>query len=333
MNTKELIFKLCSSPAAGHINESAKIAISELQSFSSVTVYDTYIRADINENSDKSLMLEAHIDQIAMIVTNVFCDGFLSVAPVGSIDSRFLPSTPVKIYGKNIIKGVFTSVPPHLKSQDGCPDFDKCMIDTGRKDLKDIVSPGDMVFFDVPVTELKNNHISSAGLDNRAGCAAVIKAAEKIAKEALPVHTTIILAMGEELGLRGAKIASYDTNVSTAIAVDVSFGDCPDVSPSKTSKLGSGTMIGISPILNKNVYKTLERLAKEKNISFTKEIMGGRTSTDADVISITKGGIPTGLLSIPLRNMHTPSEIVNIHDIDDTADLIFEFAKETAKNA
>lgn len=333
LNTKDLLIKLCSASAVGHIKEAAETAEKELEAFSTVTVNEAYLRADIGGENQKAIILQAHMDQIAMIITNVYDDGFLSVTPVGGIDGRFLPATPVKIYGKEIIKGVFTSVPPHLKTGNVCPDFDKCMIDTGRADLKDIVSPGDMVFFDFPVTALQNDRLSSPGLDNRAGCAAVIKAAGKIAKENLPLHTIVILSMGEELGHRGAKVAAYGTEASAAIAVDVSFGDCPDVPSNKTSKLSSGVMIGISPILNKDIYKGLERLAGENNICFTREVMGGKTGTDADVISLSEGGIPTGLLSIPLRNMHTPLEVVDLKDIDATSQLLYLFAKEVAKNA
>ena len=332
MKVKELIIKLCSAPAVCHIKEAVAVAEQELKTFSSVEVKDTYLRADIGCDNAKTVMLEAHIDQVAMIVTTVYDGGFLSVTPVGAIDGRFLPATPVKIYGKEVIKGVFTSVPPHLKSGSSCPDFDKCLIDTGRTDLKDIVSPGDMVFFDYSVADLKNDRLSSPGLDNRAGCAAVIAAAKKIAEEKLPIHTLVILSMGEELGLRGAKVAAYNAEVSTAIAVDVSFGDSPEVPANKTARLESGTMIGVSPVLNKDIYKNLERLAEKNNIPFTVEVMGGKTGTDADVISITRGGIPTGLLSIPLRNMHTPLEVVSVKDIDATARLIYEFVKEAAEN-
>jgi endoglucanase len=266
-----------------------------------------------------------------MIVTEVFNDGFLSVTNVGSVDTRLLPSQPVKIYGKEVIGGVFTSVPPHLGSGE-VATFDNIQIDTGRKDVANIVSVGDYVILDVAPTKLLGDRITAKALDNRTGMAAVIAAGEEISKLNLPFKVILMFPMGEELGLRGARIAAYGKNISKCISVDVSFGDCPDVSPSKTAKLGSGAMIGVSPILSRDIYKKLESLAKEKEIPYTLEVMGGTTSTDADVISLNQSGIPTGLVSIPLRNMHTPCEVVDLNDVKAVAELLTEFVKGEAEN-
>lgn len=325
MDLKNLITELSAAAGIGHINEVEDVAKKYLAEFSKVTCTNNYLLAEIGKG-EKSVMLEAHMDEIGMIVTEVFDDGFLSVTNVGSVDTRLLPSQPVKIFGKEIINGTFTSVPPHLGSGEAAT-FDNIQIDTGRKDIANIVSVGDYVLLDVAPTNLLGDRITSKALDNRAGMAAVIAAGEEIAKSNLSFKVLLMFPMGEEIGLRGARVAAYDKNIEKCISVDVSFGDCPDVPPSKTAKLSSGAMIGVSPILSRDIYKKLETLAKEKKIPYTLEVMGGTTSTDADVISLNQSGIPTGLVSIPLRNMHTPCEVVDVNDVKAVAQLLTAFVK------
>ena len=326
MDLKNLLITLASSEGVGYMDAVADIAAKQLSPFSKVTKTDNCLMAEFGEG-DYTIMLEAHMDEVAMIVTEVFDDGFLSVAPVGSIDARLLPAQPVKIYGKQTVSGTFTSVPPHIKNEDSVPSFDTCKIDTGDMAIGEKVSQGDLVLFDAPAIELKNNRISSKALDNRAGMAAVIMAAKKIATQSPKSKVVLLFPTGEELGLRGARVSAYDIPADECIVVDVSFGDCMEVPASKTAKLGSGAMIGISPVLDKNIYNKLKRLAKENGIPFTLEVMGGATSTDADVITLTRSGIPSGLISIPLRNMHTPAEVVDINDVKAVANLIAAYVE------
>ena len=326
MDLTKIITDLASAEGIGHIETAKEVAKSYLSKFAKITDAENYLLAEIGEG-DTEIMLEAHLDEVGMIVTEITDDGFLTVTNVGSIDTRFLPSMPVKIYGKEVIKGVFTSVPPHLKKGDAVPDFDACQIDTGRKDIGEIISLGDYVLFDAEPLALLGDRITSKALDNRVGVAAVIAAGEKIAEAKLPFKVSLLFPTGEELGLRGARVGAFNCTAEKCISVDVSFGDCPDVSPLKTAKLGSGAMIGVSPILNRDIFKRLEALAKENEIPYTLEVMGGTTSTDADVISLTKSGIPCGLVSIPLRNMHTPCEVVDVKDVRAVSDLLVAFVK------
>ena len=326
MDLTKLITDLASAEGIGHIETAKEVAKSYLSKFAKITDAENYLLAEIGEG-DTEIMLEAHLDEVGMIVTEITDDGFLTVTNVGSIDTRFLPSMPVKIYGKEVIKGVFTSVPPHLKKGDSVPDFDVCQIDTGRKDIGEIISLGDYVLFDAEPLALLGDRITSKALDNRVGVVAVIAAGEKIAEAKLPFKVSLLFPTGEELGLRGARVGAFNCTAEKCISVDVSFGDCPDVSPLKTAKLGSGAMIGVSPILNRDIFKRLEALAKENEIPYTLEVMGGTTSTDADVISLTKSGIPCGLVSIPLRNMHTPCEVVDVKDVRAVSELLVAFVK------
>lgn len=327
MNLTDLLCELSGAACIGHHRDAVEIAKKYLSHFCRITENENYLLAEMGEG-DYTLMLEAHIDEVGMIVKGVYDDGFLSVTNVGSIDTRFLPSMPVKVYGSETVKGVFTSVPPHIKANDATPDFDLCNIDTGDKNVGEKVSLGDFALFDLSPALLKNGRITGKALDNRAGVAAVITAGEKLAGLSLPFRVVLLFPTGEELGLRGAKVGAFGSGADECISVDVSFGDSPDVPADKTARLGSGAMIGVSPVLSKNIYKKLQDIAKEKEIPYTLEVMGGTTSTDADVISITESGIPTGLISIPLRNMHTPCEVACVKDVEAVSELIVEYVKK-----
>lgn len=325
MNIKQLLTELASEVGIGHRKDVYKIVRKYLESFALITETNNYILAEINNNSDYTIMLEAHIDEVGMIVTDILDDGFLLVSPIGSLDGRFLPATPVKVFGSKTVYGTFTSIPPHIKNSDSCPDFESCYIDTGMLNIGEIISLGDVAVFDAEPIYLTNSRLTSKALDNRSGVAAVIAAGKKLAEADCPVNVKLLFPMGEELGLRGARVGAFGVSVGENVSVDVSFGDCPDVPAHKTAKLGSGAMIGVSPVLCRDIYKKLEQTAKDNNIPHTLEVMGGTTSTDADIISLSGSGIPSGLVSIPLRNMHTPAEIIDISDVESASELLYKY--------
>lgn len=333
MNTVKLVCDLIDRPCISGVKEVFDFCEDFLGSFAVTRKNENYLKASINPHAEKQIVLEAHIDQIGMIITHVYDDGFLRAAPVGSIDTRFLPSTMVTVFGKEKVCGVFTGMPPHLKSDDSISSFDSCFIDTGRTDIGEIVSQGDFAVFNTKAEVMLNNRITGTALDNRSGVAAVMSAAQRAAQSGLDLGITVLLTMNEELGCRGAKTAAFGIKADSCISVDVSFGNCPQVEPYKTAKLGSGAMIGVSPVLSEEVYNNLKTAAKKHNVPFTLEVMGGSTSTNADVISISGSGIKCGLVSIPLRNMHTPCEVVDAADIDSVSDLLFYYLTEEQKNA
>lgn len=326
MELQALLTKLSAAVGIGHhraVFEELKSALSPAFRLKET---DQYLLAELDRGGAKTVLLEAHTDEIGMIVTEVFDDGFLSVTPVGSVDGRFLPSTPVTVYGKREVAGVFTSVPPHLKKEEGCPDFESCFIDTGIPNVGEIISPGDLALFDADPVLLQNGRLTGKALDNRTGVAAVVAAGNRLAEEATcPVNLCLMFSGGEELGLRGARVAAFAHPADEAIAVDVSFGDHPEVPSHQTAKLGSGAMIGVSPVLCRGISDRLVACAKEAELPYTLEVMGGTTSTDADVISISGAGIPCGLVSIPLRNMHTPCEVVDTADVAAVSELLYRY--------
>ena len=171
-----------------------------------------------------------------------------------------------------------------------------------------------------------NNRITVPALDDRCGIAALIRCAELIGKKELSYKVVILLSVQEETYGTGAKTGAYRINADEAIAVDVSFASQPDVSGQYAGvELAKGPMICISPILSKAMSDKLISVAKEKNIPFQYEPISGTTGTNADHISVTKSGVASAVVSIPQRYMHTPIEVIDISDVENTAALLAEY--------
>ncbi|MBC8570297.1 M42 family metallopeptidase [Zongyangia hominis] len=276
------------------------------------------------------MMLCAHMDEIGMIVTHILPDGFLRVAAVGGVDRRTLLASPVKVLGREKLDGVVCSIPPHLQRGDDAkkiPPMEEIAVDVGLsfEQAKEKISLGDRVVVCHSGAAMGEHCISSKALDNRAGCAAVIRAAELLKDEELTCGLSVVLSTREELACNGAKTGAFGLCPTHAIAVDVSFALTDDAPKEKCGELGKGPMIGVSPVLSREMSDGLIRCAKDRGLPYQLEVMAGPTSTDADVITLTGSGVRCGLLSIPLRYMHTPAELVDVRDIESCAALMAEY--------
>ncbi len=322
----EILKELCEADGLNGVYGALDVAEKHLSKVASVRREGNNLIGEIKGKDDFTVMLDAHIDQIGMVVTSID-HGFLRVANVGGIDNRMLAAMKVTVHSAQPVRGVFCSVPPHLGKEDKVLTMDAMYIDTGLGEkAKDFVSVGDCVTFEQSFAELSGDRVTAKSLDDRAGCAALIRCAEILSKEKeLPCNVVFLLSDAEEIGGMGAKTKAFKVFPDEAVAVDVSFGDSPDLNPEKTGKLGDGAMIGISPFLSKDVTDGLKNAAKHKGIKHQFEVMGGRTGTNADHIALTRSGVKTGLLSIPLRNMHTPVEVVDTADIESVANILAEY--------
>ncbi len=279
---------------------------------------------------EKTILLDAHMDRIGMIVTGIEDGGFLRVAKCGGMDARVLAAQDVIIWGREPVYGVVTSTPPHLSTPEDAKkakDFDSILIDTGmtKQEAEKLISPGDRITVKCPHGELENGRIFGTALDDRAGCAAIIRAAELIAKIKERPSVELLFSSQEETGGDGAVTGSFNIDADECIAVDVSFADAPDMPSEKCGKLNKGSMIGIAPMLDYRISQKLKTIAEEKKIPYQLELMGDSTGTNADHIAISKGGVRTGLISIPQRNMHTGVEIIALDDVENSARLIAEY--------
>ena len=277
-----------------------------------------------NNGTGRNILLDAHLDCIGMVVTKIEDGGFLRVDRCGGVDIRTLAAHDVEIHGKETVYGVVTSTPPHLANDGGnAADFDTLMIDTGLGEkAKDIISPGDRVTFRTPYRELLGGNVSGAYFDDKAGVCAILRCLEILKENKCNKKVSVLFSAQEETGSSGAMAAGFNTDAQEFISVDVSFAKTASTPKSITATLGGGTMIGIAPVLNNGMYSVLQMIAKQQKIPYQLEVMGGGTGTNADKIAVSRGGKRAALLSIPLKNMHTPVEVVNLEDIEATAQLM-----------
>lgn len=279
-----------------------------------------------DENAETQIMLDAHIDQIGMMVTEIDSKGFLHVTSVGGIDRRTLPGSVVSVYGEKVLKGVVSVLPPHISgNSEKVEATEKQYIDIGLnfEEASKLVSVGDAVILENETIRLLNNRVTGSALDDRAGCAILLRACELLKGAKLNCGVHLCLSSKEEIGGMGAEIAAKRYMPTEAIAVDVSFAKQQGLSgKSGLGELGKGPMIGIAPVLSREMKEKLISIAKKNNIPYQLEVMGSSTGTDCDDIITQNGGVKTMLISIPQRSMHTPSEVCDLEDMENIAKLI-----------
>lgn len=333
MNTVDLIKDLVAVPAVSGNEENLILYLKKaLEPYGEVTV-DSMNNVSCTFGEGYHLLLDAHLDEIGLIVTSITDDGFLKVGAVGGIDRRMLLGYEVTVWGKKKLNGIISTLPPHLQGAEDekkIPEINEISIDLGmnKENAEKLVSLGDKVTFKRQFTQLLNHQISSNCLDDRAGVASILLALDELKK--LPLKITVLFSTQEEVGTRGAKIGAFSKAADECIAVDVSFGYSPSCSKEECGMVSEGVMIGYSPTLDKDMFNTLKRLAEGQNIPYQLEIMNGRTGTNADVISACGSGIMCGLLSIPLKYMHSPVEVVDVQDIESVSKLIVAYARKKA---
>ncbi len=325
MNIKSNLLLLSDLSAIGTVTDAADKPAEILSKYCEVSRLDGLsVLGEIKGESDYTLLIDAHIDEVGFIVTHISENGFLTVQKCGGIDVRHLPSKAVTVHGKEKITGVFSSIPPHLSKGDEVPEnITDYKIDTMLgADAKEFVSIGDFVTYKTSAAEMSGDVVTGKAFDDRAGVCIILELAKRLAGKKLPITVKFLLSDAEELGLRGATTSAFAIAPDEAIAIDVSFGNGPDISPYECGKLGDGAMIGISPVLSREISDKLTATAKNKEIKYQTEVMGGKTSTNADVISVSRGGVKTGLLSVPLRNMHTDCEVLSLSDLGSVCDIL-----------
>lgn len=278
-------------------------------------------------DAKEHLLLDAHIDEIGLIVTRVDSKGFLHIERCGGVDRRVLAGADVWVFGRKKLSGTICCAPT---TGGKAPEMDKFYVDTGfsPEKAKELVPVGSRVMVRSKPVRLMGGKICCKALDNRAGAAALIRTVELLEQSGgkMNCRLTILLSVQEELGGHGSKTAAFAEQPTQAIVVDAGFGSQPNVAPEKSGELGKGPMIGCSPVLDYDVTLALRRMADENDIPWQNDIMGGATGTNADSIANSRGGVRCGLVSIPLKNMHTAAEMVSIQDIEDTAVLLAEYA-------
>ncbi len=335
MELKSTLRALCVASGVNGCREAADVAATVLSEFTEEIRRDRMgnvlgvLRSDTP--NAPTLLLEAHVDEIGFTVTEIDDNGFLKVAPCGGADNRALSAAPVTVLSAPPCNGVFCSTPIHLAKDDApLTELTERGIDVGMiaEEARSRIPLGTRAVFAAHFEELLGDRVCSKALDNRAGVAAILYALSLLKGNALPFNLAVAFCVQEELGLRGAKTAAFGIKLDAAIVVDVSFAHTPDADKAACGTLGGGVMLGISPILDNNMTESLRELAEKRNLPLQCEVMGETTGTNADVISVTADGVPTVLLSIPLKFMHTPSEVVSLRDVETVARLLAVFVTD-----
>lgn len=290
-----------------------------------------------NVNSDDVILLDAHNDRIGFVVTYIDDNGFIKVANCGGIDRRVLLGSAVTVLGKKPLRGIVCCLPPHLSDggEDKAPSGDSIYIDIGlsKEEVIKCVALGDKIAVYAKPKKLIGSRFSAGGLDNKAGVATLIKVAHLLNEKKLDCCVKILFSSQEETGFLGSRTASFAIMPKSAVVVDVSFATQPSVPSEKCGEMSKGPMLGTAPILDNDMFKQMKVIAEAENIPYQIEVMNGVTGTNADAITVTGSGIKTALVSIPLRNMHTQAEVVDMEDIELTAKLIALYIEKRGVSA
>lgn len=294
------------------------------------SVYNTVCLKKGQENTSKiKIMLAAHIDEIGLMIKDIDKDGFLYFATIGGFDPRVLLYQEVNIHGSEDIFGLIVPKKDLSKNLDSSKalDIDDLRIDTGysKEKIKTLVRIGDVVTIKRELISLENEVVSGKALDDRAGVAMMYECAKELTHLKHEADVYFVGTVQEEVGTRGAATSTYSINPDIGIAIDVGFGHTPELSKNRTLDVGKGSALTIGGNIHPTLRKQMVKVGKEYNIPFQYEVDPGPTGTDARAIQITREGIPTLLLSIPLKYMHTSTELIDLKDVKSSAKLLARF--------
>ncbi len=278
----------------------------------------------------KSIMIATHMDAIGMIVTHVK-EGFLHITEIGGIDHRILPGQMVTVHtAEEDLPGMVIQPPNHTlpkEAQSGPVPLNHLRVDTGLtpQQVARKVKNGDLVSFATEPVEMEGNHIVGHSLDNRASVAALTDTLKKLKKRKVEWDVWAVATSNEEETLGGALTSGFQLRPTLAVVVDVTFATDYSSPGHKTFDMNKGIPLEWGPNTHPKLYKTFEKIAKEIEIPFQKGVYTRSSGTDAILLQVAAEGIPTMIVSIPLRYMHTPVEMINTKNIDRTARLLAEF--------
>ncbi len=283
----------------------------------------------------KKVLLDAHLDEIGMVITGQQ-DGFLRFACVGGIDPRMLPAREVVIMAQQPIKGVVTCLPPHVQTAQQMSQsvpVDKMFIDAGLtgEQAQELVPVGTNAVFADSFCQLSNGVVSGKAMDDRACFTAILLALDTLNNESLEFDLFVMGSTQEEVGTRGATAGVFSIAPDYAVAIDVTHAHTPDADSDKTLKFKGGPAIGYGPSMNRKMSRAMTAIANDNNIPNQMEVMSGHTGTNGWPIYVSREGIPTSVLSIPIKYMHSPCETMAICDLENTAQLLAEFLKNPGR--
>lgn len=293
--------------------------------------------AIINPGKKYKVVIEAHADEISWFVNHISDKGYISVIRNGGSDHLIAPSMRVNIHtDKGIVKGVFGWPAIHTrtgKEADIVPSMDNIFIDVGGTDKKEVeemgIHPGCVITFDADLTKINNRFYAGRALDNRIGGYCIAEVARMLSenKKKLPFTLYIVNSVQEEIGLRGAEMIANKINPDVAIVTDVCHDtNTPLVNTKKEGDLacGKGPVMTFAPAVQNNLLKMVREVATKADIPIQLSASSRSTGTDTDAFAYSGSGVPSVLISLPLRYMHTTVEMAHQDDIKNVIKLIYE---------
>lgn len=338
MNTeglKDFIFDLCSIPSVSGFERRGTAELTQLTQgmLDSPTVDGVgnhlFVKKCGKENAPK-VIIDAHFDEIGLIVTEVCKDGFLRVAPMGGIDPAILQAADVMIYGKEMLRGVITSTPPHLRKSDELPNPTEVTVDTGLSEerSKELISVGTPVGFAPVYGELLGGKLIGKSFDDKACAACILWAVVNTPAEELACDVYVLLSAVEETNrLGGVCAAAYSIDPDYAMVVDVNLARVPDTKEYETVELGGGVSLSISAATDISLTRDVESLCKDKSIPHCTVAAPSSTGTNATSLNLVRMGVPVVDVGLPLASMHTYNEVIDSRDIESLVRLVEEFIR------
>lgn len=272
------------------------------------------------------ILLDAHLDQVGMVLSTISDDGFCTVLPIGGLDRQILPGARFVICGKHReIPAYIAAYPADCGFPEGVPSMDMLRLDTGytKDQLNEMgIGTGSFVRYGAEITELLHRRIVGCGFDDKACCAGLLHAVQNTKREDLMFDVTICLSAGEEIGASAANCAAYAVKPDLAIVTDVNFAETPGMNKTEASPIGDGPMISLSAVTDRDLTHRICALAKTKELPLHPVVEAVSTGTNANTLIFCAGGIPTAVVSIPLGCMHSYSEYLSLDDGETFAELI-----------
>ncbi len=293
------------------------------------------------EKNAPKVMLAAHMDEIGLLVKTITKEGFLHFAKIGGIDDRILLAQKVLVFTeKGPLHGIIGSKPPHIQKEEERKrviPYDELFIDIGATSQEEAekmgVKVGDAICFDVKFAKIKENIVIGKAFDDRIGCVIMIEALKRLKKTECTIYA--VGTVQEEVGLRGAATAAFGIYPDFGIALDVTIsGDTPEVketdAPIKMRKGPSITVADSGMIVPPKVLRLMIDAAEENKIPYQLET-GLPGSTDAARILLTRDGVPSGVISIPTRYIHSPTSLLNLEDVENAVKLLVAIIQKIPK--
>jgi putative aminopeptidase FrvX len=329
----------------GHETRGQRVWLDYAKQFAEETFSDAYGNcvAVLNKGGSPRLMLAGHADEIGLVVSYINEEGFLYVRKMGGVDAAITKAQRVVIHSNNgPVRGVVGNIAPHLMKDEKEPKVPKIhdlFIDIGvanRKEAEKLVQIGDPITLSDEFELLRNDLAVARAFDNRIGTFAVIETLRllKESKAKLQAEVCAVSNVQEEVGLLGARQIAYSLKPDVALVIDVTHAtDYPTISKVQHGdvKVGSGPTLTHGGCNHPEVVARLEQIAKGKKIPLQHEAMSSTSGTDTDAIFWTRGGIPSALISLPNRYMHSPVEVVSLKDLELIPALLAAFAASLKK--